>query len=168
MWLNWYLCQWDLFLESTDISKECITSNKNLLFKKINENSYIYYRHATEMLDAILTDYNHLKYEKRHLIAAIIFLIYCKFYEIPFFSNKKTSSNILDKDYFIDLFNSEKYKIIFKKIFGEFLDLSFNFIFEDIVYACVYCSKYLTFEFSYEYPLIIKAKNEKLENVKKN
>ena len=135
-------------------------SNKNIFFKKINENSYIYYRHSTEMLDAILTDYNHLKFQKRNLIAAIIFLIYCKFHEITF-----SSSYFLDKDFFMDLFNSEKYKIIFKNIFEKFLDLSFNFIFEDIVSACVYCSRYLSYKFSYEYSLVIRKKNEKLENV---
>jgi len=65
----------------------------------------------------------------------------------------------------MELFNSEKFKIIFKKIFGEFLDQSFNLVFEDIIPACIYCSKFLEFEFSYDYPLIIQAKNKQLENV---
>ena len=60
MWLNWYLGQWDLFLESTELIKQNFFNTNNLIhFKKINENSYIYYRHATQMLDAILTDFNH-------------------------------------------------------------------------------------------------------------
>lgn len=170
MWLNWYLCQWDLFLESLiDIKNkeyQNFNSHNFLYFKKINKNSYIYYRHATQILDAILTDYNHFTFNRRHLIAAIIFIIFCKFHEIQFFNEKIKPINInFDYNFYIDLFNKAEYDFIFKNIFLEFLDQSFNFIFEDIVTSCVYCSKFLSFDFNYEYPLIIKARNEKLENV---
>lgn len=172
MWLNWYLCQWDLFLNSSeqikilsDIAKKINTNNTNtLLFKKINQNSYIYYRHITQILDAVLTDYNHLKYPKRHLIASLIFLIFCRFYEIPF-TIKKTS-NAINEKFLMDLFYCKEYEIYFKNIFREFLEQSFNLIFEDIVDCCIYCCRYLFFDFNYDYPLIIKAKKDNLENVK--
>lgn len=170
MWLNWYLCQWDLFLETLIDNKnkeyQNFNSNNFLYFKKINQNSYIYYRHATQILDAILTDYYHLSFDKRHLIATIIFIIFCKFHEISIFNDKLISINFdFNEEFYLDLFNKNEYNFIFKNIFWEFLDQSFNFQFEDIVPSCVYCSKFLSYDFNYEYPLIIKARSEKLENV---
>ena len=183
MWLNWYLCQWDLFIDSMPEMRENLiifqnknktpnsssksdNTNKIIYFKKTDEKSYIYYRQATQLIDALLTDYNNLKFQKRHLIACVIFIVISLYYEFPFFTNEHFSSISFDEDFFMELYKSTEYEIIVSKVFGEFLNQSFNFTFEDIIPACVYCSNYVFFEFTYDLPLIIQLKNEQFENVK--
>ena len=183
MWLNWYLCQWDLFIDSMPEIKEKLIkySNKNksqksslnsddtnkiIYFKKADEKSYIYYRQATQLIDALLTDYNHLKLQQRHLIAAVIFIVISLFYEFPFFTQEQFPTISFNEDFFIQLYKSKEFGIIINQVFGEFLSQSFNFTFEDIIPACVYCSNYVFFEFTFDLPLIIQLKNEQFENVK--
>lgn len=185
MWLNWYLCQWDLFIDSIPEMREnlfsfCKNTNKNLrtsyasdilsnkiiYFKKADEKSYIYYRQATQLIDGFLTDYNHIKYQTRHLIASVIFIIICIYYEIPYFTSSKEEMINLDENFFSQFFyGMPEFDFLVKNVFGEFLNQSFNINFEDILPACVYCSKFINYEFTYDLPLIIQLKNEQFENV---
>jgi hypothetical protein len=187
MWLNWYLCQWDLFIETVPDMKEkliyyyrkfnkCVKSsynsdnqpNKIIYFKKADEKSYIYYRQATQLIDTFLTDCNHLKFKTRHLIASVILIIICIYYEIPYFINSFASQNNfrLDENFYLDFYyNMPEFELIINQVFGEFLNQSFNITFEDIIPALVYCSNYIFFDFSYDLPLIIQMKNEQFENV---
>lgn len=186
MWLNWYLCQWDLFIESVPDMKEkliyfksvnkCVKSsnssetqaNKIIFFKKADEKSYIYYRQATQLIDAFLTDFNHVKYPTRHLIASVILIIICIYYEIPYFVSNSSQNNFnFDENFYMELFyNMPEYEVIINQVFGEFLNQSFNIGFEDIIPALVYASRYIFFDFSFDLPLIIQLKNEQFENVK--
>ena len=185
MWVNWYLCQWDLFIDSIPDIKEKLyyyktknksvkssnssdgSTNKILYFKKADEKSYIYYRQAMQLIDAVLTDYNHIKYQPRHLIANVLLIVICIFYEIPYFSGNKQEGFIFDANFFYELFyKMPEYEIIITNVFGEFLSQSFNINFEDIIDACVYSSKFIYYDFSYELPLVIQIKNEQFENVK--
>lgn len=183
MWLNWYLCQWDLFIESLPEMKEKLLkfNHKNKLrlksnnekdiiyFKKTEEKCYIYYRQATQLIDALVTDYNHLKFEQRHLIAAVIFIIISIYYELPLFCKDKKSENSqirINEEFFINLKDSKDFEILLDKVFGEFLSQSFNFYWKDIIPACLYCYNYVFFEYSYDLPLIIQLKNEQYENVR--
>ncbi len=185
MWLNWYLCQWDLFIESVPEMKEKLIyfkntnksvknsyssealNNKIIFFKKADEKSYIYYRQATQLIDSFLTDFNHLKFPTRHLIASVIFIIICIFYEIPYFISNTNQNNLdFDENFYVDLFfNMPEYEILINQVFGEYLNQSFNVGFEDIIPALVYASRYIFFDFSYDLPLIIQLKNEQFENV---
>jgi hypothetical protein len=186
MWLNWYLCQWDLFIESVpdmkekliyfrNINKSVKSSNsseaqytKIIYFKKADEKSYIYYRQATQLIDAFLTDFDHVKFQTRHLIASVIFIIVCIFYEIPYFvSNSANQNNFkFDENFYMELFyNMPEYEIIINQVFGEFLNQSFNISFEDIIPALIYASNYIFFDFAFDLPLIIQLKNEQFENV---
>jgi len=186
MWLNWYLCQWDLFIESVPDMKEKLIYFRNInksvkssysseaqytkiiYFKKADEKSYIYYRQATQLIDAFLTDFDHVKFQTRHLIASVIFIIVCIFYEIPYFvSNAANQNNFkFDENFYMELFyNMPEYEIITNQVFGEFLNQSFNISFEDIIPALIYASNYIFFDFSFDLPLIIQLKNEQFENV---
>lgn len=186
MWLNWYLCQWDLFIESVPEMKEKLIyfknmnrsvknsytsesqTNKIIYFKKADEKSYIYYRQATQLIDAFLTDFNHIRFQTRHLIASVILIIICIFYEIPYFISKVNLDNFkFDESFYMELFyNMPEYEIIINQVFGEFLNQSFNVTYEDIIPALIYASNFIFFDFSFDLPLIIQLKNEQFENVR--
>lgn len=188
MWLNWYLCQWDLFIDSVPDMKEKLIyfrninksvkssyssenqNNKIIFFKKADEKSYIYYRQATQLIDAFLTDCNYLKFPTRNLIASVIFIIICIFHEIPYFISNANQNNFnFDVNFYMELFyNMPEYELIINQVFGEFLNQSFNIGFDDIIPALVYASRYIFFDFSFDLPLIIQLKNEQFENVRMN
>ena len=73
-WLNWYTCQWDLFIYSIDGIKDKLllfTDEDNILFfKRQNEISFYNYRRIYQIIDLISLDYHNYKYEIRYLIAA--------------------------------------------------------------------------------------------------
>jgi len=185
MWLNWYLCQWDLFIDSVpdmkaklynhkSINKNCKKNQNNqefhfniIYFKKADEKSYLYYRQATQLIDAFITDFNHINFQIRHLVASVILIIICIFYEVPYFIQGSHLNNFkFDEVFYNELFyNMPEYENIINHVFGEFLNQSFNITYDEIIPALVYSSKYIFFEFSYDLPLIIQLRNEQFENV---
>ena len=69
IWLNWYITQSDLYLE---------TKNSTLIsFKKTSEESYKIFPEVTQLLDIIYLDYNSLNYNQRHIVASVIYLGLC-------------------------------------------------------------------------------------------
>ena len=63
IWLNWYICQWDLFIETVDNIKNqflnFFSEEKILFFKKSDDNSYYNFRKITQIIDLIQLDEKH-------------------------------------------------------------------------------------------------------------
>jgi hypothetical protein len=164
-WLNWYACQWDLYIDSIPNIKESLNElNKEpIFFKKADEQSYTNFRKAAQLIDIFTVDYFSLAHTSRRLVAASLFIVICNIYEIGHFLNFNIDKFDYEAEFFQDVLNQKSNIII--DIFSDFLQQSFNFSYEDtkLINAIVYASKFLTLEFNYNLPLVMQS--EQTENV---
>jgi hypothetical protein len=124
IWLNWYICQWDLFIETVDnIKKQFLnffSEEKILFFKKSDDNSYYNFRKITQIIDLIQLDEKHFFFDDRYLIAASIFLLLSLNFHFEF--------NFEQKE--IILQNEKITKLIFN-FYNNFIQQSFDYNFSD-------------------------------------
>ena len=84
LWLNWHICQWDVFIETVEdnyIKLYSAYKDNIIFFKKKDNNSYHYYIQITQIIDLISLDFNYLSYDKQYLIVGAIFVILKKNYD---------------------------------------------------------------------------------------
>ena len=157
-WLNWYLCQWDLFIDTVDEIKNKLMNFFNedeiLFFKKSDDKSYYNFRKISQIVDLIAIDYFSLNLEKRFLIAGAIFDVICINYNIEFDLNENKIIN----------FNEKNNVII--EIFKDFLQQSFDLSFDDekIKNVFEFCYKFKFFSFNFDLPLIYQVEQNDVEN----
>jgi hypothetical protein len=63
MWLNWYMSQWDIYVEHSPYAKDhpIFENEENRLqFKQPNEKSYSYFREIMQIIDVALLDHETL------------------------------------------------------------------------------------------------------------
>ena len=156
-WLNWYICQWDLYIESVDDIKEKLLKFINeediIFYKKTIDNSYYNYRKISQLVDIIILDYYSYNFEPRVLMAVCLLLIICINYNLDYNFKKK---NFKQK--------TEFSKYIFD-VYIQFINQSFDFNFHDktIQKALEYVYKFKNFNFSYELPLLYQIHQDMLE-----
>lgn len=160
-WLNWYLFQWDLFVDTISEVKDLITTNSKELiyFKKPDENYYFYYRQVTQMIDAFTIDYESLKISDRFLIAAAMFLTICSVWEIEQFTKENLNKFDYDEDFFLGfVYQKDSFAV---RIFSQFLKDSLNMEFDDptLIKALTYAVLFLGMDFNYNLPLVIQSNN---------
>ena len=159
-WLNWYICQWDLFIDTIDSIKEefikVISEDDILYFKKPNDNSYNNFRKITQLIDIMELDFHSYNYEPRILVAISFFIILCNKYNLIYdFTKKKFERNK----------NPDLSELIFD-IYTKFISQSFDFDFNNenlqkgIKY---YYNNFINFEFIFDLPLIYQVHPEKLD-----
>ena len=164
-WLNWYTCQWDLFVHSVDRVKDkllLLTDEDNILFfKRQNEASYYNYRRIYQIIDLIMLDYNSYTYGFRHLVAASFLIIICLHYDLEFDFNKKILKNKKKKKYD----KNDTGKIMFE-IYLQFIGQSFDFSLEnEELNECInYVYKFINFKFTYFLPLIFQLEQEHMND----
>lgn len=172
VWLNWYLAQWDLFIDSYDEVKmrlsgtiytniESIDNDNELdgfYFKKSTEEAYQNYRRACQLVDLFSLDLNHLKFNRRFLVASSIFLVLSKFFISEIFSEFNFNKFCFDLEFYSNLIQQSS-DFPFIEIFEEFLKLSFNLKFDDIMETLVYVSKFFSFECTFNLPSCLRNKN---------
>ena len=99
-WLNWYICQWDLYVDSADFVKMELIKNYGetniFYFKKNNEQSYYNYRIINQLIKIIKFDLNSILYDNKLLVMCTIFIC------IEHFYNKINNNNTT----YILLFNN--------------------------------------------------------------
>jgi hypothetical protein len=167
-WLNWYTCQWDLFVYSIDGIKDKLllfSDDDNILFfKRQNEISYYNYRRIYQIIDLIVLDYNFYKYEIRYLIAACFLICICLHYNLDYDFNKKIFKN---KKY-INKKNTNKNDIckVLLEIYIQFIEQSFDYSFKDKkLNECIYyVYKFINFKFSYDIPLIFQIEQDHIND----
>ena len=157
--LSWYICQWDLFIETIDnIKNEILVffSEENFLFfKKTDDNSYFNYRKITQIIDLIKLDENHFFYNERYLIAASIFLVLCLNFNFDFdFKNNQI------------IYQNNQIKNLIFNIYCNFIQQSFDYSFFDIqlIKSINYVWKFRNFKFTFDLPLIYQVEQKELEN----
>jgi hypothetical protein len=167
IWLNWYTCQWDLYIDSSpEIKNELMKYIKEddiIYFKKQNEKAYSNYRRIYQLIDLISLDYNNYTYDKRGIIAGCFFECITFEYSLEYsFDKKKLWSKKKD--------NKLPFIILVQKMYNLFLEQSFDFLFNDklIQTSIKYVLQFSKFNFSYNIPLIYKAGQKLDEDIENN
>ena len=161
IWLNWYTCQWDLFLDSSsEIKSQLLNFIKEddlIYFKKQSEKAYSNYRRIYQLIDLISLDYFNYNYDKRGIVAACFFECICNEYNLNYSFDKK-------KLYSKDKKGNEEFINIIQKMYNLYVEQSFDFLFnKQLVQNCIrYVFKFTKFCFTYNMPLIYKA-NQKID-----
>ena len=156
-WLNWYICQWDLYIDSIDDIKEkllkYIKEEEIIYYKKSVDSSYYNYRKICQLIDLIILDYYSYNFDSRVLMAVCLLVIICINYNLDYNFKKK---NFKQK--------TEFSQYIFD-VYIQFINQSFDFNFSDknIQKALEYVYKFKNFKFTYELPLIYQIHPEMLE-----
>jgi hypothetical protein len=168
-WLNWYTCQWDLFVYSIDGIKEKLllfSDDENILFfKRQNEVSYYNYRRIYQIIDLIVLDYHSFRYDIRYLVASCFLILICLHYNLEYDLDKKILKNkkLIKKSKSVE--KNDKGKILLE-IYIQFIEQSFDFFFEDKqLNECIrYTYKFINFKFSYDIPLIFQIEQDHIND----
>lgn len=158
-WVNWYICQWDLFIDTVDGIKDKIligySEDEILYFKKSDDKSYYNYRKITQLIDLLSLDYNSLDYNQRFLVGGCIFLVMCLHYGLEY--------DFLNKQFISD--EIEKYQGLWE-VFCSFVNQSFDIEVKDIkFFKCMsYCWRFKSFEFNFDLPLVYQVEENEVEN----
>ena len=157
IWLSWYICQWDLFIDTIDNIKQELLKLLNeediLYYKKPNDNSYYNFRKITQLIDIMTLDYYSYNFEPRILISACFFIVLCYNYKLKYnFVTKKIENN------------SNLSNLLFY-LYEKFITQSFDYSFYDekIQKAIKYCYKYMDFPFVFDLPLLYQVHKSKLD-----
>ena len=157
IWLSWYICQWDLFIDTIDNIREKLLNILNeddiLYYKKPNDNSYYNFRKITQLIDIMTLDFDSYKIEPRVLIASAFFALLCINYKLKYNFVKKKFEN-----------NTPLSKLLFE-LFEKFITQSFDYNFyEDRIQRGIkYCYNYINFPFIFDLPLLYQIHQSKLD-----
>ena len=156
-WLNWYTCQWDLYIDSfEDIKEELlkfINEEDIIYYKKTTDISYYNYRKICQLVDIIILDYYSYNFDPRVLMSVCLLIIICINYNLDYNFKKKNFKQKTDFSQYIF------------EVYIQFLNQSFDFNFFDkeIQKALEYVYKFKNFNFSYELPLFYQIHQDMLE-----
>lgn len=155
-WTQWYLNQWDLFIErvvACGITDFYGPSRDMVFFRKQNDISYYRFREINQLLDACMLDAESLKYSQRSLLASFMYLTIGM--HSGAFGHKeisevcaKNSSAFLEK------------KSQFNELFGDFLDYCFAMQLSEIATTVEYAAKFFKLTLSLELPRILQIKKK--------
>ena len=160
VWLSWYLCQWDLFIDTVDnIKKEMsklIKEDDILYYKKPNDNSYYNFRKISQLIDIMSLDFHSYFYDQRLLIAISFFIILCHKYNLKYnFIKKKFDNN-----------KNQKLSNLMLDIYTKFILQSFDYDFnDDILQKGIkyYYNNYNNFNYVFDLPLFYQVHPDKLD-----
>ena len=160
VWLSWYLCQWDLFIDTVDnIKKEMsklIKEDDILYYKKPNDNSYYNFRKISQLIDIMSLDFHSYFYDQRLLIAISFFIILCNKYNWKYnFIKKKFDNN-----------KNPKLSNLMLDIYTKFILQSFDYDFnDDILQKGIkyYYNNYNNFNYVFDLPLFYQVHPDKLD-----
>ena len=160
VWLSWYLCQWDLFIDTVDnIKKEMsklIKEDDILYYKKPNVNSYYNFRKISQLIDIMSLDFHSYFYDQRLLIAISFFIILCHKYNLKYnFIMKKFDNN-----------KNPKLSNLMLDIYTKFILQSFDYDFnDDILQKGIkyYYNNYNNFNYVFDLPLFYQVHPDKLD-----
>ena len=166
-WLNWYTCQWDLYIDSSPeiICQllDYIDEDDIIYFKKQNDKAYSNYRRIYQLIDLISLDSNNYTYDKRGIVAACFLECICFEYNLKYSSERK-------KIYSTEKEITQNFIDVIYNMYKLFIEQSFDFSFNEyLIQECIkFVFKFSDFSFSYNLPLIYKAKEKLDEDIENN
>ena len=138
-WLNWHLCQWDLFIDSVNGVKDLFLldygEDQIVYFKKKDDPSYYNYRRIGQLIDLFSLDVESYKYTLQYLVVGAILCVLLDNY---------SENGVIDEN--------KNYIKVFKQFIGE----SFGekiYDSEDFKKAIKYCCELRGIEYNFEIPL---------------
>ena len=154
-WAQWYLSQWDLFIEQSPLATThpFIMSFENgglvVQFRQPTEQSYKLFREIMQYIDCITLEVEHLQYNQRTLIAALMYLILGREYK-QFPSRHITEEFRNDSSH---LFNKQS---VFNAFFGKFLESTFGFDLDELLPSAQYLAPFFKLPLSFELPRAVQ------------
>jgi len=156
-WANYYMCQWDLYVEHTDFAKNhpLVRDNEEGLiqYKQPNEKSYARFREMMQLIDCAILDVQTLQYKPRTLIASFMYMTLGKYFK------QFTTQQIHDEfpHSSLHLINQE---YAFNHLFGDFLIYSFGFELIDLLPSIQYGSTFFKLPLNFDLPTAAKINKE--------
>ena len=149
-WLNWHLCQWDLFIDGVEGIKDLMlkdyTEEQIVYFKKKDDISYYNYRKVTQLIDLYSLDADSIKYNMQYLVVGAML-------------------NVLIENYSQEKFDIDS-NLNYIKVFRLFIQESFG---EDVYRSkefrkgINYCMRFQGVEFKFDIPLYYQANEDEIE-----
>jgi hypothetical protein len=150
-WANWYMVEWDNFVDSSPVVNELRMINQGnngqelIHFKLANKESYTRYREFMQLIDCGVLNIETLQYKSRPLVASFLYLIIGKYYKQ--FTLSEIIHDIPQSSYF--LFNDSQG---LNHMFREFLKFSFGYQLEELLPSIQYAATFFSLPISYELP----------------
>lgn len=161
-WANWYMCQWDLYIEHSEFAKShfLITTCKEGLiqFKHPNEKSYARFREIMQLIDCAMLDVQTLQYKPRDVIASFMYILLGKYFK------QFTEQQIYEEFSKSSLYLIDQ-QIAFNDLFGDFLLYSFGFQLVDLLPSIQYASTFLKLPLNFDLPTAAKINKENVLEV---
>lgn len=155
MWGNWYMNQWDIYLETNAYAQNHqllkIIADRDLYFKQPNEKAYARFRELMQILDIAVLDIITLQYQPRAIIAATMYLLMGHYME--HFTLDKISEEFMYGSAFLDPDN------LFNDLFSDFLGQSFGFQIPELLPTIQYVASFMSLPFNYDLPSVAQNKN---------
>lgn len=153
MWANWYMIQWDNFIEKSEFARShCLIENTAIVpvFKKPHSESYNLYRGYMELIDCAILDVQTLKYNIRAIVASFMYILLGKQFE------QFTEEQILE-----EFPSSSQYLLdtgfAYNNLFSHFLENYSGLPLCGILPTIQYCSTFFNLVLHIELPVAAKV-----------
>jgi hypothetical protein len=164
MWANWYMSQWDIYLDyliELGNPRFHFMAVEAVKFKQPNERSYVCFRELMELLDVMILEVQTLQYKNRVLIASVMYLLIGKHYKQ--FGTKEIQESFGNSSNF--LLDPNNRVGVFNNIFEEFLGYSFGFQIYELLPTIQYVSGFFKLQFNYDLPTAAKVNKDNVLEV---
>ena len=160
-WANWFVSQWDLFVDEAEYAQnnplfEC--SPYPIKFKLPTQQSYTLYRNLMQVLDASILEIQTLQYRQRALILSIMYVLIGR--EIGIFNTKMIVNDFIDSSQYL-LDNSNE----FNNLFGRFVLDCFGVQLPNLLPTIQYVSSFFSLDFDISLPIAAKIDKENVLQV---
>ena len=148
MWDNWYMCQWDQYIQQSPYatSHPLVQSLPDplIVFKTPTEKAYTKFREVMQLTDTMLLDISSLQYKPRALVASTLYII------LAYYFGQATKEEIAGEFPVSSRFLSMENP--FNDLFADFLVQSFGFQLEELLPTIQYVASFMAMQFNYELP----------------
>ena len=151
-WMNWHICQWDLFINSIDNNYSILCQEYGegniIYFKNKDNESYYNYRIISQFIDFIILNIESLKFNNQYLIFGCILEIL-----------KNKYKDFENKNIYLDIFNRFANESLGDNIFED----------KEFIDCLNFCNNILSYFFSlnlinYDIPLVYQSDFKNIEN----
>ena len=159
MWGNWYMSQWDLYIESNPYALNHplvqAVDDPYVVFKQPNEKSYARFREFIQILDISLLDVKTLQYKTRAIVASTLYLLLA--YHFGQATRHQIYQTFVHSSHFLNP------NFPFNDLFTDFLTQSFGFALPELLPTIQYMATFLAIPFNYDLPSV--ANNQQILDV---
>ena len=161
LWANWYMTQWDNFVDEPGIAKvhPLLKSQRSpVKFRLPSEQSYSLYREFMQLIDTAILDVKTLQYKQRALIAAFLYVLLGKEYK-QFSLAKIVEELPYSSHYLLDQ------SFAFNDLFSLFMKQCFGISLLDLLPTIQYASTYFSLPITINLPVAAKIDKENVLQV---